>query len=49
MTTIPCRLYNSECKRCGYKWITRKAILPKVCPKCQTPYWNRPRKIKKNG
>lgn len=38
------------CDRCGHEWIPRNALdrrdedeLPTVCPKCKSPYWNRPR------
>lgn len=29
------------CKRCKHKWIPRSADYPKVCPNCNSPYWNR--------
>lgn len=38
-----------QCDRCGHEWIPRNALdrdtddLPTVCPKCKSPYWNRPR------
>ena len=32
-----------ECKRCGHKWIPRTPDYPKVCPKCNSPYWNKDR------
>lgn len=35
-----------QCERCGHIWIPRKNII-KVCPKCKSPYFNVPRKIKK--
>ena len=32
------------CSRCGHEWISRKpGNLPATCPKCRSPYWNRPR------
>jgi predicted Zn-ribbon and HTH transcriptional regulator len=34
------------CKRCGHVWIGRKDTLPRVCPKCKSPYWNRNRILK---
>ena len=40
------------CERCHYRWGSRtgtgmRALNdPKVCPKCKTPYWNRPRSIR---
>lgn len=41
-----------ECERCNHKWIPRKGDKlkeePIVCPGCNSPYWNKPRKkIKK--
>lgn len=32
------------CFRCYHDWKRRKNSLPKFCPKCKSPYWNRPRK-----
>ena len=31
-----------KCLRCGHEWIPRK-IEPKKCPKCNSPYWNKPK------
>jgi uncharacterized Zn ribbon protein len=38
------------CKRCGHEWKPRNDKLPTVCPnpKCKSPYWNKPRRNKKN-
>src|ERR1700682_6338676 len=34
-----------RCQRCGHEWFPRdKDQEPKVCPKCKSPYWNKPRK-----
>ena len=35
-----------KCERCGHVWMPRATSKeePKVCPKCKSPYWNRPRK-----
>jgi predicted Zn-ribbon and HTH transcriptional regulator len=35
------------CDRCGHKWIPRSKIdeAPTICPKCKSPYWNKPRKL----
>ena len=33
-----------ECLRCGHTWLPRSGKLPGVCPKCNSPYWNRPRR-----
>lgn len=36
-----------KCERCNYQWIPRKAAEhPKVCPRCKSPYWDKPRKAK---
>jgi len=33
------------CLRCGHSWLRRSlAKLPGTCPRCCSPYWNRPRK-----
>jgi len=35
------------CERCGHKWKPRNMNEePRVCPKCKSPYWNKPRKKK---
>jgi len=31
------------CKRCEWSWFPRTTQLPKVCPRCKSPYWNKPR------
>jgi hypothetical protein len=34
-----------RCERCEHEWIPRdKSQEPRVCPKCKSPYWNKPRK-----
>lgn len=36
------------CERCGHKWVPRNTDeKPRVCPRCKSPYWDRPRKNKK--
>jgi death on curing protein len=32
------------CTRCKHAWKRRKEELPKYCPNCKTPYWNRQRR-----
>ena len=43
-----------RCDRCGHEWLPKELLekldeldkhLPKVCPKCKSPYWNTPRKV----
>ena len=38
-----------SCRRCGHKWIPRKADRPVVCPECKSPWWDKPKKEKKGG
>ncbi len=34
-----------RCLRCGHEWIPRnKKEIPRVCPKCKSPYWDKPKK-----
>lgn len=38
-----------KCERCEHEWIARANNpdkLPAVCPGCNSPYWNTPRKNK---
>jgi len=38
-----------KCERCGHEWLPRANSpdkLPVVCPACNSPYWNSPRKKK---
>ena len=32
-----------NCNRCKHEWATRNKKDPKYCPKCKSPYWNKPR------
>lgn len=43
------KLPTLTCQRCGHFWTPRKEREPETCPnpKCRSPYWNRPRKEKK--
>ena len=38
-------LQGYKCERCGHTWIPRSTTdnTPTICPKCKSPYWNRPR------
>lgn len=39
---------NFNCLRCGHIWEPKHPNdKPKVCPKCKSPYWNRPRQKNK--
>lgn len=32
--------------RCGHTWRPRGSAKPRVCPKCKSPNWDRPKKMK---
>jgi|GEM_PF-5311554 len=32
------------CERCEHEWVPREGPPPRVCPKCKSPYWDRPRR-----
>ncbi len=32
-----------ECTRCGHTWKPRADRAPQNCPKCKSPYWDKPR------
>ena len=36
------KVYECKCERCKHEWITRSEETPIVCPKCKSPYWNKP-------
>src|SRR5271166_6198623 len=45
MARVPITVMGFRCERCGYEWIPRNGDQePATCPKCRSPYWNRPRK-----
>lgn len=35
-----------SCLRCEHTWSPKESRPPKVCPKCKSPYWSRPRERK---
>jgi hypothetical protein len=41
------QVWGWRCERCEHVWVSSKPDdpqEPRVCPKCKSPYWNRPRK-----
>lgn len=44
MAEIEIKLKGFKCERCSHKWIPRIKKKPIICPKCKSPYWNKPRK-----
>lgn len=43
--------FEYKCLRCGYEWNSLKNEPPLRCANsaCRSPYWDKPRKEKKNG
>ena len=38
-------LKGYQCERCEHKWVPRDhGERPRVCPKCKSPYWDKPKK-----
>ncbi len=47
-------VWGFRCLRCEHEWLPRKTLqgddppegdqVPRVCPRCKSPYWNRPRR-----
>lgn len=37
-----------DCLRCGHGWQQTKIEPPRVCPSCHSPYYTRPRRVKKS-
>lgn len=46
ITELKEKRYNCTCERCEHKWVTDRPIIPTVCPKCKSPYYNTKRKEK---
>jgi DNA-directed RNA polymerase subunit RPC12/RpoP len=46
MGKIQLTVWGYRCERCGHEWVPREGTEgePRVCPKCKSPYWNKPRK-----
>ena len=39
------QLWGYRCQRCRHEWVPKnKTEKPRVCPKCKSAYWDRPRK-----
>jgi len=47
MPKITLNLEGYKCERCGHEWVPLGKKEPIVCPKCKSPYWNIPRRQKK--
>lgn len=42
-------IWGHKCYRCSHAWRPYNLDeAPRVCPKCKSPYWDRPKKNKQN-
>ena len=47
MAKIIIKIKGYKCERCKHKWVPKnKKETPIICPKCKSPYWNKPKKKK---
>lgn len=45
MAKVQIQVWGYRCERCEHEWVPReKDRDPRVCPKCKSPYWDRPRR-----
>jgi predicted Zn-ribbon and HTH transcriptional regulator len=44
MARVPITVMGYKCERCGHEWIPRGEEIPRVCPKCRSAWWNKPKK-----
>lgn len=44
MAKVQIQMEGWKCERCGYEWVPRKPDYPRVCVRCKSPYWDRPRR-----
>lgn len=36
-----------KCRQCNHRWLPR-ILAPALCPKCHSPYWDKPLRPKKS-
>ena len=47
MTIIEIKKKGFKCERCEHEWVPHNIKnKPTVCPKCKSPYWDKPKKKK---
>ncbi len=45
MELIELKVMGHRCTRCLYEWVPRDVDRPpRICPKCKSAYWDRPRR-----
>jgi predicted nucleic acid-binding Zn-ribbon protein len=40
---VTVEVVHATCGRCGHTWTPKGGRIPKRCPACTSPYWNRER------
>jgi predicted Zn-ribbon and HTH transcriptional regulator len=40
---VPLQVTGCRC-RCGHEWLPQGGERPRVCPKCKSPNWDRPKR-----
>lgn len=44
MARVPITVMGFRCERCSHEWVPKNLTSePRVCPKCKSAWWNRPR------
>ena len=46
MARVQITVWGFRCERCNHEWAPRGQVEPRVCPRCKSPYWNRPKGIR---
>ena len=50
LARIPITVMGYRCERCGHEWVPQRSERsdgePKVCPKCHSAWWDRPKEAK---
>jgi len=50
MAKIKLTVAGYRCERCAHEWAPRKPDEhPRVCPKCKSPYWDKPKQTERNA
>jgi len=45
MPMVPITVMGYRCERCGGEWVPKElGREPVACPRCKSPYWNRPKR-----
>lgn len=40
---VKIEVWICKCGRCDHKWNSKDLDVPRVCPKCKSPYWDKKR------